>query len=96
MTENTFKSMTQAFAKPTAVKSGSLIGSLTQEEQREVEAFGEWLKATTDMTQASVASYRSYLAGALKAFKEGKSRDDLTSSQRSAVNKYGVYLSSKS
>lgn len=93
---DTFKDMTEKFAKPSQVRTGTYIGQLNAEEQAEIEAFAGWLKDTTEMSSASISSYRSYLAAALCVFQTGGTRDDLTSSQRSAVNKYGMYLATKS
>jgi hypothetical protein len=87
-----FTEMAQKFAKPTSGKTGGYLSKLNTEEQAEIERFGAWLKTTGDMTDASIASYRSYLAAAMVAFNTGKARGDLTSSQKSAVNRYLEFL----
>ena len=94
MTEN-FSEMAKAFGKPSkGEKTGAYISHLSNEDKAEIEAFSEWLKGK--MSDASRASYRSYLAAAMVTFQTGGSRDDLSSSQRSAVNKYAEYLATKS
>jgi hypothetical protein len=90
-----FHEMAQAFAKPTTGPSGAYLKDLTADERQAVEDFSVWLKANTTMTDASRASYRSYLAACMVAFRAGKSRQDLTSSQRSAAKKFGEYLASR-
>jgi hypothetical protein len=88
MTE--FSEMAQKFSKPTTDKTGSYLSQLNTEQQAEINRFGTWL--TGKMTDASVASYRSYLAASFCIFLTGGERSDLTSSQRSAVKKYAEYL----
>jgi hypothetical protein len=95
-TENKFQAMTEKFAKKSEGPSGTYLKALSADERKAVESFGDWLQANTEMTTASVASYRSYLAAAIVAFKANKTREDLTSSQRSAVNKFTEYLSTLS
>lgn len=91
-----FDDMVNAFGKPNTERTGSLLGQLSAEERATVARFADWLKATTNMTDASVSSYRSYVAGAMIAFKAGQTREQLTSSQRSAVTKLAKFLASES
>ena len=94
--ESPFQAMAQAFSKPQGAPTGHYLSALTKDEQETCEAFVAWLKETTTMTTASVSSYKSYLAACMVAFKAGKTRQDLTSSQRSAMNKFVEFLATKS
>lgn len=78
--------VTLAGAPAQARVGGRYTDRLDADELDLVARFGEWLKAE-GMTDASVASYRSYVAQAMCAAKDGIAFSELSSSVRSALRK---------
>jgi hypothetical protein len=71
--------------------TGKYLDQLSDEERDQVIRFGVHLKST-GMTDASVSSYRSYIAQAMVAAKAGTPFESLSSSVRSALKRFAAWL----